>query len=108
MILDSLSMYRESLLPERQHFFDLYRPLDVGFRVVGTGSVGLRDYIVYLEGNGSNDPLFLQIKEEPGSAYAPYLGEMGPPQPRRHRLVQGHRATQFLSDLLFSLATLHN
>ena len=80
MILDSLSLYRESLLPERQHFFDLYRPLDVAFRVVGTGSVGLRDYIVYLEGNGSDDPLFLQIKEEPFSAYAPYLGEMGAPQ----------------------------
>src|SRR3984957_13668251 len=58
MILESLSSYRESLLPERQHFFDQYRPLDVAFRVVGTGSVGLRDYILYLEGNGSNDPLF--------------------------------------------------
>ena len=76
-ILDSLSQYRENLLPERQHFLDLYRPLDVAFRVVGTGSVGLRDYVVYLEGNGGDDPLFLQIKEEPGSAYAPYLGEMG-------------------------------
>ena len=89
MILDSLSQYRESLLPERQHFFDLYRPLDVAFRVVGTGSVGLRDYIVYLEGNGSDDPLFLQIKEEPGSAYAPYLGEMGAPQHQGRRVVAG-------------------
>jgi uncharacterized protein (DUF2252 family) len=46
LVLDSLSLYRETLAPERQHFFDLYRPLDVAFRVVGTGSVGLRDYIV--------------------------------------------------------------
>src|ERR1700733_2154663 len=51
MILDSLSQYRASLLPERQHFFDLYRPLDVAFRVVGTGSVGLRDYVVFMGGN---------------------------------------------------------
>ena len=108
MILDSLSMYRESLLPERQHFFDLYRPLDVAFRVVGTGSVGLRDYIVYLEGNGSDDPLFLQIKEEPGSAYAPYLGEMGAPQHQGHRVVQGQRAMQFLSDMLLGWTTIHN
>ena len=108
MILDSLTMYRESLLPERQHFFDLYRPLDVAFRVVGTGSVGLRDYIVYLEGNGSDDPLFLQIKEEPGSAYAPYLGEMGAPQHQGRRVVQGQRAMQFLSDMLLGWTTIHN
>ena len=108
MILESLSSYRESLLPERQHFFDQYRALDVAFRVVGTGSVGLRDYIVYLEGNGSNDPLFLQIKEEPGSAYAPYLGEMGEPQHQGRRVVQGQRAMQFLSDLLLGWTTIHN
>jgi uncharacterized protein (DUF2252 family) len=108
MILDSLTMYRETLLPERQHFFDLYRPLDVAFRVVGTGSVGLRDYIVYLEGNGSDDPLFLQIKEEPFSAYAPYLGEMGAPQHQGRRVVQGQRAMQFLSDMLLGWTTIHN
>jgi uncharacterized protein (DUF2252 family) len=108
MILDSLTMYRESLMPERQHFFDLYRPLDVAFRVVGTGSVGLRDYIVYMEGNGSDDPLFLQIKEEPGSAYAPYLGEIGAPQHQGRRVVQGQRAMQFLSDILLGWTTIHN
>jgi uncharacterized protein (DUF2252 family) len=108
MVLDSLSMYRETLLPERQHFFDLYRPLDVAFRVVGTGSVGLRDYIVYLEGNGSDDPLFLQIKEEPGSAYAPYLGEMGAPQHQGRRVVQGQRAMQFLSDVFLGWTTINN
>ncbi|MGB7134678.1 MAG: DUF2252 family protein, partial [Acidobacteriaceae bacterium] len=72
-VLASVKTYRESLQPERQHFLAQYRPVDVAFKVVGTGSVGLRDYLVYLEGNGERDPLFLQIKEEPGSAYAPYL-----------------------------------
>jgi uncharacterized protein (DUF2252 family) len=108
LVLNSLGLYRESLLPERQHFFDLYRPLDVAFRVVGTGSVGLRDYVVYLEGNGSDDPLFLQIKEEPNSAYAPYLGEMGAPQHQGHRVVQGQRSMQFLSDLLLGWTTINN
>jgi uncharacterized protein (DUF2252 family) len=108
LVLDSLSQYRETLAPERQHFFDLYRPLDVAFRVVGTGSVGLRDYIVYMEGNGSDDPLFLQIKEEPNSAYAPYLGEMGAPQHQGRRVVQGQRAMQFLSDLLLGWTTINN
>jgi uncharacterized protein (DUF2252 family) len=108
LILDSLNLYRESLAPERQHFFDLYRPLDVAFRVVGTGSVGLRDYVVYMEGNGNDDPLFLQIKEEPNSAYAPYLGEMGAPQHQGHRVVQGQRSMQFLSDLLLGWTTIKN
>jgi uncharacterized protein (DUF2252 family) len=107
-VLDSLSAYRTTLLPERQHFFDQYRPLDVAFRVVGTGSVGLRDYVIYLEGNGSDDPLFLQIKEEPASAYAPYLGEMGEPQHQGRRVAQGQRAMQFLSDLLLGWTTITN
>jgi uncharacterized protein (DUF2252 family) len=107
-VLDSLSLYRESLLPERQHFLDQYRPLDVAFRVVGTGSVGLRDYIVYLEGNGSGDPLFLQIKEEPGSAYAPYLGELGAPQHQGRRVAQGQRAMQFQSDIFLGWTTINN
>jgi hypothetical protein len=50
----------------------------VAFKVVGTGSVGLRDYCIYFEGNGPKDPLFLQIKEEPASAYAPYLPDAHP------------------------------
>jgi uncharacterized protein (DUF2252 family) len=108
MVLDSLRLYRESLLPERQHFLDQYRPLDVAFRVVGTGSVGLRDYIVYLEGNGSGDPLFLQIKEEPGSAYAPYLGELGGPQHQGRRVAEGQRAMQVLSDILLGWTTINN
>jgi uncharacterized protein (DUF2252 family) len=108
MVLDSLNEYRETLLPERQHFFDLYRPLDVAFRVVGTGSVGLRDYVVYMEGNDSEDPLFLQIKEEPNSAYAPYVGDIGLPQHQGRRVVQGQRAMQFLSDLLLGWTTIQN
>ncbi len=107
-ILDSLAMYRENLLPERQHFLDLYRPLDVAFRVVGTGSVGLRDYIIYFEGNGSDDPLFLQIKEEPGSAYAPYLGEIGLPQHQGRRVAEGQRAMQLLSDPFLGWTTIDN
>jgi uncharacterized protein (DUF2252 family) len=107
-ILDSLSLYRSTLLPERQHFFDQYRALDVAFRVVGTGSVGLRDYVIYMEGNGSEDPLFLQIKEEPGSAYAPYLGEIGLPQHQGRRVAQGQRAMQLLSDVLLGWTTIEN
>ena len=64
MPLDSLAEYRKNLAPERRHLFDLFHPVDVGFKVVGTGSVGLRDYVTLFEGNGPGDPMFLQIKQE--------------------------------------------
>jgi uncharacterized protein (DUF2252 family) len=106
-VLASLKTYRESLLPERQHFLAQYRPLDVAFKVVGTGSVGLRDYLVYLEGNGPRDPLFLQIKEEPGSAYAPYLpGAIGTTGHQGKRTAEGQRAMQFQSDPFLGWTTI--
>ena len=72
-VLEALGPYHEMLEPQRRHLLSLYRPIDVAFKVVGTGSVGLRDYCIYFEGNGPGDPLFLQIKEEAASAYSPYL-----------------------------------
>ena len=68
-----LHSYIATLLPERQHWFAEYHVEDVAFRVVGTGSVGVRDYVVLLFGRTLNDPLFIQIKEEDASAYAPYF-----------------------------------
>ena len=98
-VLDSLALYRQSLAPERVHLFDFFRPLDVAFKVVGTGSVGLRDYIVLMEGNGPGDPLFLQIKQEVASAYAPFL-HAAPPANQGERVVIGQRRIQPASDLL--------
>jgi uncharacterized protein (DUF2252 family) len=97
-VLDSLATYAESLLPERQHLLARYTPIDVAFKVVGTGSVALRDYCVYMQGNGAKDPLFLQIKEETTSAYAPYLGEQPTPHHQGRRVAEGQRAMQLQSD----------
>ena len=82
--------------------FDCYTPVDVGFKVVGAGSVGTRDYIVLLLGRhgGENDPLFLQIKEEPPSAYADYYQDGSAPRHQGERVVRGQRALQVFSDLL--------
>ena len=97
-VLAALGPYREMLEPQRQHLLSLYRPVDVAFKVVGTGSVGLRDYCVYFEGNGPNDPLFLQIKEEPLSAYTPYLPDAHPAHHNGRRVAEGQRAMQLQSD----------
>jgi uncharacterized protein (DUF2252 family) len=97
-VLASLGPYREMLEPQRQHLLSLYRPVSVAFKVVGTGSVGLRDYCVYFEGNGPDDPLFLQIKEETASAYAPYLPDVHVPHHNGQRVAEGQRSMQLQSD----------
>jgi hypothetical protein len=97
-VLASLAPYREMLEPQRQHLLSFYRPVDVAFKVVGTGSVGLRDYCIYFEGNGPADPLFLQIKEEPASAYTDYLPDARLPHHNGQRVAEGQRAMQLQSD----------
>jgi uncharacterized protein (DUF2252 family) len=97
-VLASLGPYRNMLEPQRQHLLSLYRPVDVAFKVVGTGSVGLRDYCIYFEGNGPGDPLFLQIKEEPASGYSAYLPDAHPPHQNGQRVAEGQRSMQVQSD----------
>jgi uncharacterized protein (DUF2252 family) len=97
-VLAALVPYRQTLEPQRQHLLSFYRPVDVAFKVVGIGSVGLRDYCIYFEGNGPGDPLFLQIKEEPASAYAPYLPDAEPPRHNGQRTAEGQKAMQAQSD----------
>jgi uncharacterized protein (DUF2252 family) len=105
-VLDSLATYAECLLPERRHFLAQYTPLDIAFKIVGTGSVGLRDYCIYMQGNGAKDPLFLQIKEEVASGYAPYLGEQLEPRHQGRRVADGQRAMQFQSDPFLGWTTI--
>lgn len=97
-VLAALGPYLQTLEPQRQHLLSLYRPVDVAFKVVGNGSVGLRDYCIYFEGNGPSDPLFLQIKEEPASSYAPYLPDAEPPRHNGQRVAEGQKTMQVQSD----------
>jgi uncharacterized protein (DUF2252 family) len=97
-VIASLEPYRAMLEPQRQHLLSFYRPVDVAFKVVGTGSVGLRDYCIFFEGNGPDDPLFLQIKEEPASGYNAYLPNAHPDRHNGKRVADGQRAMQLQSD----------
>jgi len=104
-VLHSLTAYRETLGANRQLVFDAYRPHDVAFKVVGTGSVGTRDYVVLLFGTGPQDPMFLQIKEELHSCYAPYL----PTSVTEHqgkRVAQGQQRLQTASDPFLGWTTI--
>ncbi len=107
-VLASMKEYRETLSSARQHLLAQYRPIDVCFKVVGTGSVGTRDYCVYMEGNGPGDPLFLQIKKEVGSAYLPYFND-GAKKAHWGRLVaEGQLAMQMQSDPMLGWTTIAN
>jgi uncharacterized protein (DUF2252 family) len=105
-VLASLKEYNESLSPERQHFLAQYRPMDVCFKVVGTGSVGTRDYCIYMEGNGPGDQLFLQVKEEVGSAYRPYVGDAEQQLHWGRVVAEGQRAMQMQSDPMLGWTTI--
>ena len=98
-VLAGLRSYVETLLPERQRWFADYHVEDVAFRVVGTGSVGVRDYVVLLFGRTINDPLFIQLKEEDASVYAPYIPEGRASMNQGQRAAEGQRAMQVQSDI---------
>ena len=78
----ALHLYVDSLPEDRKSLFSRYRVVDVARKVVGVGSVGTRCWVILLEGNGDDDPLFLQYKEAQASVLAPYaqapLGLRGP------------------------------
>lgn len=72
-VLASLSGYRATLNAGRKQTFEAYAPRDLVFKVVGTGSVGVDNYVILLYGSGPGDPLFLEVKEEAPSCWRPYL-----------------------------------
>ena len=99
-VVTSLRSYRETLSPDRQLVFDAYRPVDVAFKVVGTGSVGTRDFVVLLLGRGPQDPLFLQVKEAQPSCYARYLPDVPPYAHQGQRVAEGQHRMQSATDPL--------
>jgi uncharacterized protein (DUF2252 family) len=104
LVIDSLAGYADTLRQSRQVLLRRYRPRDAAMRVVGTGSVGLRSYIVLLEGN-RGEALILQVKQAQPSALAPYL----PPAPPMHegeRIVHGASLVQVETDLLLGWTTI--
>ncbi|HEX4438878.1 MAG TPA: DUF2252 domain-containing protein [Thermoanaerobaculia bacterium] len=97
-VIRSLGSYRDTLGPDRQLALDAYRPIDVAFKVVGTGSVGMRDYVVLLLGRGPEDSLMLQVKEELPSCYHSYLPGVPPFPHQGRRVAEGQHRMQSATD----------
>ena len=90
--------YRSTLQEDRRILFDRFTETDIVRQVVGVGSVGMRVYLVLLEGRTGVDPLFLQAKQAGPSVYEPYAG------PSRHdshgaRVISGKRLLQSATDI---------
>jgi len=96
-VVSALRTYVATLVPSRRRTFERYHPVDVAFKLVGTGSVGTRDYVVLLFGNGPRDPLFMQVKQELPSCYVPYLRHP-PVLHEGQRVAEGQQMMQTLSD----------
>lgn len=106
-VLSALAPYRRTLGADRQQVLDAYRPVDVAFKVVGTGSIGTRDYVVLLLGNGPDDPLFLQVKEELPSCYTPYLVDVPRAAHQGRRVAEGQHRLQTVTDPFVGWTTIH-
>ncbi|MFI1014582.1 DUF2252 domain-containing protein [Streptomyces sp. NPDC020965] len=103
-----LEQYLETVSEDRLPLLARYEIHDVAFRVVGTGSVGTRSYVVLLLDH-RGDPLVLQVKEARASALLPHLAAAGfeAPEPvhEGRRVICGQKRMQVVSDILLGWTT---
>jgi uncharacterized protein (DUF2252 family) len=96
--------YRNTLLDDRRELLRRYHVIDFAHKVVGVGSVGLRAFVVLLQGRDPDDLLVLQVKEAVQSALAPYVN-VAKAQDEGHRVVTGQRLMQAASDVFLGWIT---
>jgi uncharacterized protein (DUF2252 family) len=99
----ALEEYVTTLPEDRLPLLARHAVHDVAFRVVGTGSVGTRSYVVLLLDH-REQPLVLQVKEARPSALVPHLVTAGFEAPavehEGRRVVLGQKRMQVVSDIL--------
>jgi uncharacterized protein (DUF2252 family) len=101
-----LAQYRLTLQDDRRNLFDRFTEVDTVRQVVGVGSVGMRVYLVLLEGRSGDDPLFLQVKQAGPSVYEAHAG----PSAHGHhgaRVINGKRLIQSATDIFVGWGSLH-
>ncbi|MER5576580.1 DUF2252 domain-containing protein [Streptomyces massasporeus] len=107
-VASSLEEYVGTLQEDRLPLLARHAVQDVAFRVVGTGSVGTRSYVVLLLDH-RGEPLVLQVKEARASALVPHLVTAGfeAPEPGHEgrRVVLGQKRMQVVSDNLLGWTT---
>jgi uncharacterized protein (DUF2252 family) len=93
-----LESYMLSLADDRKALLKHYRIVDIARKVVGVGSVGTRCWIIFMLGNNSEDPLFLQVKEAQPSVFEPFISK-STYKNHGQRVVAGQRLLQAAPDI---------
>jgi uncharacterized protein (DUF2252 family) len=99
--------YRSSIRDDLHALLDRYTFVDFAQKVVGVGSVGTRCYVVLMKGNGSEDPLFLQIKEAFPSVLEQFAGKSRF-ENHGQRVVRGQQYIQAASDIFLGWGRFNN
>ena len=98
----TMQEYRQTLSEDRRVLLDRYRLVDVAYKVVGVGSVGLRCSIILML-DADDFPLVLQMKEARASVLEKFVGHSERPH-HGHRIVHGQRLMQAASDMFLGWA----
>jgi uncharacterized protein (DUF2252 family) len=102
----ALDEYLATLAPHWRRALGGYTIVDVAHKVVGVGSVGLRAYVVLLEGSSPDDVVFLQLKQARRSVLARYVhGDSAWHDHQGQRVVEYQQALQTVSDPLLGWTT---
>jgi uncharacterized protein (DUF2252 family) len=105
-LIDGLEAYLQTLPPHWHRVLSSYVVIDVAHKVVGVGSVGLRAFVVLLQGNDAHDVLFLQMKQARRSCVAPFVhGATAWHAHQGQRAVEYQQTLQTVSDPLLGWTT---
>ena len=103
VLLPMVETYRAGLLADRTELLRRYRVIDIAHKVVGVGSVGLRAFVLLMQGRDEADVLILQAKEAVRSVLEPYTSAAGVDGGRR--VVHGQRLMQAATDVFLGDVT---
>ena len=105
-MVDGLEVYLDTLPPHWRRVLSSYVVVDLAHKVVGVGSVGLRAFVVLLQGNGAHDMLFLQLKQARRSCVAKFVhGDRAMHAHQEQRVVEYQQTLQTVSDPLLGWTT---
>jgi uncharacterized protein (DUF2252 family) len=108
-LVDGLETYLATLPPHWRRLLGYYAVVDVAHKVVGVGSVGLRAFVVLLQGNDAHDVLFLQLKQARRSCVARFVhGDTAWHAHQGQRVVEYQQTLQTVSDPLLGWTTVDN
>ncbi len=105
LVEQAFTAYRSSLSEERRYLLDRYSLVDGLRQVVGVGSVGMRVYLLLMQGSHPDDVLLLQVKQAEASVYEQHLEPSRYPN-HGQRVTVGRRFIQSSTDILVGWTSL--